>query len=94
MIGLLFGVLVNFAWNARPAEEAVTTYKLLLGASPGNYTQTVDVGNVTSKQLDVAASMKFAAVVAVNAFGDSDPSTAVTVSRPQSPAGLAAAPGS
>lgn len=101
---LVFGVLLKFSFAPRPAEEQVQGYKLHFGATTGALTQAVDIGNVTTpdpdmpgkvyKVVDVNTSLyKFAGVSAYNSLGGSDISSAVTVTRPQNPVGLVAAPG-
>src|SRR5262245_38794899 len=39
---------ITLAWDANPASEQVTGYKVFIGTQPGVYTTTVDVGNVLS----------------------------------------------
>jgi hypothetical protein len=39
---------LTIGWDANPTADSVTGYRVLAGAQPGNYTSSVDVGNVTS----------------------------------------------
>lgn len=93
MFNHLIGVLLLFSWSANAPADNVTGYRLLFGATEGNYTAKIDVGNVTTKQVDVDTSKyKFVAVSAVNALGESDPSDGVIVIRPTKPARPSVAP--
>ncbi len=81
---LLLAIL--FTWTTAPASELVTGYRLLLGAKPGVYAETVDVGNVSAVTLDIdTRRYRYAAVVAYNATGSSSPSAAVALFSPKRP---------
>ena len=57
------------AWDAN-LEGDLAGYRILVGTSPGRYTQTYDVGRVTSKTLDLPdGTTYYLAVVAYNSEG-------------------------
>ena len=92
MTWLTIATNVVLTWAASTGPN-VTAYKLYIGNSPGNYTQTVTLGNVTTTTQDVDVSTpKYFAVAAVNAWGESAKSNEVTAGKPQTPANLVAAP--
>jgi Domain of unknown function (DUF4082)/Bacterial Ig domain/Bacterial Ig-like domain (group 2)/Fibronectin type III domain len=61
---------VTLAWNASPSSD-VTGYRVYYGASSGNYSNSVVVGNVTTNTVPGLASgaTYFFAVTAYNAIG-------------------------
>jgi hypothetical protein len=64
---------VTAAWNPNP-ELNIAGYKLSFGTSSGSYTTTMDVGNVTSKQLQIAVGPTYYfAVQAYNTAGQLSP---------------------
>jgi hypothetical protein len=92
MTWLIFATNVVLTWAASTGP-IVTGYKLYIGSSPGNYTQTVTLGNVTTTTQDVDVSTaKYFAVSAVNTWGESAKSNEVTAGKPQAPGSLVAVP--
>ena len=82
---LLYFGLIEFKWAANPPADAVTGYKLKLGAGDGTYSLVVDVGNTLSKQLPDDTQFRAAVVTAYNAQGiESEPSVP-KIYRPQRP---------
>jgi hypothetical protein len=69
--------VLRLAWNANPAGDNVTSYKVYYGAAPGGpYTSSgspVNVGNVTTYTLSLAGkpSPLYLRLTAVNATGES-----------------------
>jgi len=59
---------VTATWNANP-ETNIAGYKLSYGTASGNYTTTIDVGNVTSKQVTVTGGVTY--YFAVRAYNTS-----------------------
>ena len=65
-------LLTQSAWSAvftwSPSPDAVAGYRLYYGSSSGNYTQSVDVGNVTQSTVSnlTAGATYYAAVTAYN----------------------------
>jgi predicted phage tail protein len=63
---------VTLAWDANPASDNVTTYRLHRGTTPGSYTVHTDVGTVTQTTTPVLpAGAYYFAVTAVNPIGES-----------------------
>lgn len=66
---------MQLAWNANPAGENVTGYKLYFGSAPDNYNgvgSPIQVGNVTSYSLSVTQQVTtYLRLSAVNASGES-----------------------
>jgi hypothetical protein len=54
--------VVTVTWN-RNAESTVIGYRVSYGTQSGTYTTTIDVGNVTSYQLNLTDGFKYYAVV-------------------------------
>jgi hypothetical protein len=48
MMSFLLGAVVTLIWNANPASDAVTGYKIHVGNATGTYSENIDVGNVTT----------------------------------------------
>ena len=46
--GNLTAITITIAWDANPQTDNVTGYIIFIGTAPGDYSQMVDVGNVTS----------------------------------------------
>lgn len=63
--------VINFLWDANDAGDSVTSYKLYYGTSSGTYTSNVDMGNVTSYELTHPGVLRYYAITAVNATGES-----------------------
>lgn len=74
-LALAHGALaIEFAWDANPAGEAVTSYKLYYGSASGVYDgagSPINVGNVTSFALAHPGVQRYYAITAVNASGES-----------------------
>jgi hypothetical protein len=68
---------LGFAWNA---STGASGYRLHSGATPGNYTSTVDVGGTTQTSLATVpdCTNQFYAVTAYNSAGQSGYSTEVS----------------
>ncbi len=84
MFGLLvFGVLLKFSWQVPTTGAPPQGYRVLIGTTPGNYTQTIDVGNVLTKDIDVNVdTVKYVSVEAYNQYGTSGPSQEVVLGKP------------
>lgn len=88
---LVFGIMLNFAWDAPAGGVPPTGYKLHVGSVSGTYTQHVDVGNVLIKALDVdVTSKKFVTVTAYNDSGESLPSNELVLGPPDAARNLKA----
>jgi len=67
------------SWNANPAGDNITGYKLSYGTSSGNYSTVIDVGNVLSYAVNLGPGTYFFAVQAYNVGGTSPYSTEVQI---------------
>lgn len=90
LAGLLLGVIVNFSWDASPG--GADGYYLAYGDQPGQYTQTVEVGQELTGQidLDLDSGPKYVVAHAYSEAGEtrlvSDPSNEVKVpGKPKAP---------
>jgi hypothetical protein len=82
---------LTLAWDSDPSSDGVTGYRVYFGTTSGNYTSSVDVGNVTTGVISNLAGgvTYFFVVTAYNASGlESTPSAEVsyTPSLPVPPA--------
>jgi hypothetical protein len=65
--------VVTITWD-RNTEPTVIGYRVSYGTQSGTYTTTVNVGNVTSYQVDLALGFRYFAVVrALDSFGQVSP---------------------
>lgn len=79
-------IVLVFTWNPNPAADLVTGYKLLFGKQVGKYTLAINVGPTPSASLDIdTGAYRYAAVAAVNAHGESEPSSPIKLSDPKRP---------
>lgn len=69
---------INLAWDANPAGENVTAYKLYYGSITGVYTSNFSMGNVTTYVLPNPGVTRYYAITAVNADGESTFSNEIT----------------
>lgn len=76
---MALGVSLTLQWNANPASEHVTGYRLYYGTVPGVYTDRLDVGNVTTKTVAnlIAGQTYFFAVSAFSGDFESPRSTEI-----------------
>lgn len=67
----VFAAEVNLAWDSSPSNP--DGYRIHYGTSPGNYTQTIDVGNVTEYMVSELQTdvIYYFVVSAYNEFGES-----------------------
>lgn len=73
--------VADLAWDPN-TEPSLMGYKLYYGTAPGNYSQSIDVGNVTSyvvSNLPVGVTYYFV-VKAYDAFGESSNSNEISKS--------------
>src|SRR5262245_14388833 len=63
--------LITLAWDASP--DQVSGYRVSYGTTPGNYTTTVDVGNVLTWQTNLPGAQYYFAVRAYDASGNLSP---------------------
>ena len=80
------GQSVTLAWDANP-EPGIAGYRLYYGEPPGNYSNSVDVGNVTSFSVANLVELRTYSfyVTAYNIAGlESDPSSTVSYTVPLS----------
>src|SRR5262245_46050982 len=84
---VLRAATVTATWNANP-ESDIAGYRLLYGTSSGNYTTTIDVGNVTTYVATVTGGQTYFFVVqAYDTSGLTSPNSAeVSVNVPAGPA--------
>lgn len=99
LVAMLFTLMgwsatANFVWDANPASDAVTGYRIYWGPNSRTYTNNVTLGNVTTgsvTNLNEGDTYYFAAT-AYNAAGESDFSNevffTVPMPRPQGPSAL------
>lgn len=88
---LLLLVTVTFTWQPATSGGTPTSYELCYGSSPSQNVQCVNVGNVTTKQLQLDIDqMNYVVVKAVNNWGKSSASNEVAVGKPQAPTNLSA----
>ena len=66
-----WSVSVNFAWDANPPGDSVLYYTLYVGSSPGSYSSSINVGNVTSYTFHAGSLGLYYALTATNANGES-----------------------
>jgi hypothetical protein len=70
---------LTVAWDANPASDNVTGYRVHYGTAPGTYTQHVDVGNAVSTNFTLADGPTYYFVVtAYSATAESGPSAEVS----------------
>ena len=84
---VLRAATVTATWNANP-ESDIAGYRLLYGTQSGNYTTTIDVGNVTTRVVTVVGGRTYFFVVqAYDTSGLTGPNSAeVSVNVPAGPA--------
>ena len=84
---VLRAATVTATWNANP-ESDIAGYRLLYGTQSGNYTTTIDVGNVTTYVATVVGGKTYFFVVqAYDTSGLTSPnSTEVSIAVPPGPA--------
>ena len=65
---------IRLAWDKSPSTK-VTGYKILFGSQPGNYTDSVDVGDVATATLSglKSGTKYYVVVVAVDGRGNQSP---------------------
>ena len=89
-ISSVFAAEVTLAWN--PSTGNPDGYKIHYGSSPGSYTQTVDVGNVTEYTIYGLQSyvIYYFAVSAYGEYGESNYSKEIQWPNPapKKPVGL------
>lgn len=72
-------VQVTASWDANDPSDNVTGYILKVGTAPGDYSQTIDVGNVTSYMTSVQIGIRYYfAVLAYSLAGQSPLSAEVS----------------
>lgn len=73
----------TFTWVAATSGPAADGYKIYTGEQPGVYTNSVDVGNVTTHDMDVDFSVvKYFTVRPYNSFGEGPEVDEVIAGKP------------
>jgi hypothetical protein len=79
----LLATLLTFQWNAPVSGPAPTGYKLIYGDSASTMNQSMDLGNVLTKDLsfDIVVP-KYFAIRTYNQFGDGATTNPIVVGVP------------
>lgn len=86
----LYFALIKFTWTAPSGPAVPTSYKLCIGASPGQCTTSKTVAApALETTIDMNVStVQYVTVTASNQYGDSDASNQVVVGKPLAPGAL------
>lgn len=83
MIGIILATIVKLSWLAPNTGAAPDGYIIFWGSSPGDRTNSVQVGNVLSHQLDLDLSaLKYLTVRPYNVWGTGPEVPELVVGKP------------